>query len=471
LSRFALYREYRPTDLSDVVGQSHITQLLETALAQQKLSHAYLFTGPRGTGKTSVARILARRANALPADAILDAELDIIEIDAASNRGIDEIRSLREKITTAPTRLQYKVFIIDEAHMLTREAFNALLKTLEEPPAHVIFILATTEVHKLPDTVVSRTQRYDFRPVQPAGMLKHLQSVAQAESMQVDDDALALIAELSGGGFRDALSLLDQIGSTQSKVSRQLVAEVAGIGDEAVVRTLIIVAGQGNLNSALSVLEELWNSGAEPTLLVEHILLIARKQFLKPSKEDGLSREQLARLLAEFAQAARELKTAPIPTLPLELAVWRLSTKPINLAPERSVTKSIAMEIPKPAVKTSAQPEDLPAAILGADKITAKALSLIKSKNNSLYAVLRSGDPTLQGDKLLIRCRFRFHKERIEEPKNQQFIEAVFTKVANRPIEMIVQHTTAEPAVTPAQPEEELVASAIEILGGEVVQD
>ena len=132
MSRFALYREYRPTDLSDVVGQGHITQLLETALAQQKLSHAYLFTGPRGTGNTSVARILARRVNELPASAVLDAELDIIEIDAASNRGIDEIRSLREKITTAPTRLQYKVFIIDEAHMLTREAFNALLKTLED---------------------------------------------------------------------------------------------------------------------------------------------------------------------------------------------------------------------------------------------------------------------------------------------------------------------------------------------------
>jgi len=319
--------------------------------------------------------------------------------------------------------------------------------------------------------VVSRTQRYDFRPVQPSGMLDHLQSVAQAESMQIDDDALTLIAELSGGGFRDALSLLDQIGSTQSKVSRQLVAEVAGIGDEAVVCRLIVTVGQGDLNGALSILEELWNSGAEPTLLVEHILLIARKQFLKPSKEDDLSREQLARLLAEFTQAARELKTVPIPTLPLELAVWRLSTESSSVVSEGSVAKSINVVPPRRTVKATVRAQDLPEAVLGADKITAKALSLIKSKNNSLYAVLRSGDPTLQGDRLLIRCRFRFHKERIEEPKNQQFIEAVFTKVANRPIEMIVQHATAEPAVAPAQPEEELVASAIEILGGEVVQD
>lgn len=472
MSRSALYREYRPADLADVVGQEHVTCLLEAALTQQKLSHAYLFTGPRGTGKTSVARILARRINKLPPEVGLESELDIIEIDAASNRGIDEIRSLRERIATAPTRLRYKVFIIDEAHMLTREAFNALLKTLEEPPAHAVFILATTEVHKLPDTVISRTQRYDFRPVQPAGMLNHLQTVSQAESMQVDEDALTLIAELSGGGFRDALSLLDQLGSAQNHVTRKLVAEVAGIGDEAAVQKLILTAGQGRLPEALELLTTLWSSGAEPTLLTEHVLLAARKQFLQSDAQTDLSQSQLARVLEEFGQAARELKTAPIPTLPLELAAWRLSLPATN-AESSPATRPAAMVAPKTVTAESRKTKNksLPDEVLGAQKVTAKALSLIKSKNNSLYAVLRSGDPTLQGDKLVVRCRFRFHKERIEESKNQQFIEAVFSKVANRQIEMIVQHAADEPAVVSAQPEEELVASALEILGGEMVQE
>ncbi|MDQ5944478.1 MAG: polymerase subunit gamma/tau [Patescibacteria group bacterium] len=475
MSRSALYREYRPADLSDVVGQEHITRLLEASLEQQKLSHAYLFTGPRGTGKTSVARILARRVNELPADTGLESELDIIEIDAASNRGIDEIRALREKIATAPSRLKFKVFIIDEAHMLTREAFNALLKTLEEPPAHAVFILATTEVHKLPDTVISRTQRYDFRPVQPAGMLAHLQSVAQAESLQVDEDALGLIAELSGGGFRDALSLLDQLGSAHNHVTRQLVAEVAGIGDEEAVQQLIVLAAQGKSDEALGLLVSLWSQGAEPTLLTEHVLLVARRKFLQNEKGE-LSQTQLARILDSFMQAARELKTAPIPTLPVELAVWRLSPEAATLQAPAVITSAtpssrpVKMTAPQ-SVVAAAVPADLPGDVLGSDKVTAKALSLIKSKNNSLYAVLRSGDPLLQGDKLIVRCRFRFHKERIEEPKNQQFIEAVFSKVANRQIEMVVQHTGDQPAAVAAPADEELVASALEILGGEVVQE
>jgi len=469
LSRSALYREYRPADLADVVGQEHITRLLEASLEQQKLSHAYLFTGPRGTGKTSVARILARRVNELPTEVRLESELDIIEIDAASNRGIDEIRALREKIATAPSRLRYKVFIIDEAHMLTREAFNALLKTLEEPPSHVIFILATTEVHKLPDTVVSRTQRHDFRPVQPNGMIAHLQAVAQTESIRIDDDALVLIAELSGGGFRDALSLLDQLGSAYDHVTRQLVAEVVGIGDEATIQQLIALSGEGKTDEALSLLVDLWDQGAEPTLVVEHILMVARQQFLKLSGKNKPTKAQLARLLESFSQAARELKTTPIPTLPVELAVWRLSLSAsapmVTDIPSRQVKRPVPMTAP------NVSSAEIPSEVLGSSKITAKALSLIKSKNNSLYAVLRSGDPALQSDKLIVKCRFRFHKERIEEPKNQQFIEAVFSKVAGQPIEMTVLHTGDETAKVTAPPEEELVASALEILGGEVVQE
>ena len=177
MSRLALYRKYRSADLEDLVGQDHITKTLTESLSREQISHAYLFTGPRGTGKTSAARILARRVNDLDSTEDTAKQLDIIEIDAASNRGIDEIRALREKINSSPTSLKYKVYIIDEAHMLTKEAFNALLKTLEEPPPHAIFILATTESNKLPDTIISRTQRFDFRPFSVAVIIAQLKSL------------------------------------------------------------------------------------------------------------------------------------------------------------------------------------------------------------------------------------------------------------------------------------------------------
>src|SRR5438270_10180898 len=185
----ALYRKYRSRSFDEVVGQEHVTQTLQRALKSGRISHAYLFTGPRGVGKTSVARILAHEVNGLPY-AGESVHLDIIEIDAASNRRIDEIRDLREKVRIAPAVGKYKVYIIDEVHMLTREAFNALLKTLEEPPAHTIFILATTEVHKLPETIISRTQRFAFKPVDKISTQTHLGKIAKKEKIVISDGAL-----------------------------------------------------------------------------------------------------------------------------------------------------------------------------------------------------------------------------------------------------------------------------------------
>jgi len=208
----ALYRKYRSKSLADVVGQDHITDILSRALKSDRIAHAYLLTGPRGVGKTSIARILAHEINGLPYSDDTT-HLDIIEIDAASNNGVEDVRDLREKVQIAPVSASKKVYIIDEVHMLSKPAFNALLKTLEEPPAHVVFILATTDVEKLPATIVSRTQRFGFRAISTDDAVKHLKYIANEENIKVEDDALHLIAERGDGSFRDSISLLDQLSS------------------------------------------------------------------------------------------------------------------------------------------------------------------------------------------------------------------------------------------------------------------
>src|SRR3990172_7392077 len=227
-------RKWRPLVFEDVVGQSHVTGTLRNAIASNRLAHAYIFSGARGTGKTTTARILAKALNCIsPKDTNPDNEcemckeitagrsLDVIEIDGASNRGVEEIRNLRESVRYTPARGKHKVYIIDEVHMLTKEAFNALLKTLEEPPAHCIFILATTEPHKLPETIISRTQRFSFKPIPKDAAKMRLQQIIKAEKIQIDPDAIELLAEYGEGSLRDIVSLLDQLSSAKRPIARK----------------------------------------------------------------------------------------------------------------------------------------------------------------------------------------------------------------------------------------------------------
>ena len=250
----ALYRKYRSKKLSEIIGQEHITTTLTNALKSGQLSHAYLFTGPRGVGKTSVARILAHEVNGLPYSDD-DNHLDIIEIDAASNRRIDEIRQLREKINLAPTSAKYKVYIIDEVHMLTREAFNALLKTLEEPPAHVIFILATTEAYKVPETIVSRTQQFNFKPISASQMAAQLKQIAKTEKIEIDDAAIKIIAEYGEGSFRDSLSLLDQASSIGKKITEPELDKILGMAPAERINAIIQAIEKASAKSLLEILE------------------------------------------------------------------------------------------------------------------------------------------------------------------------------------------------------------------------
>ena len=238
----ALYRKYRPTTFSDVVGQEHITNTLTGSLTAGKTSHAYLFTGTRGTGKTTCAKILAKAVcceNPVNGEPCGECEAcktiaegnttDINEIDAASNNGVNDIRDLKEQVSFLPTSLKYRVYIIDEVHMLSTPAFNALLKTLEEPPAHVVFILATTEVHKLPATILSRCQRFDFKRLEPETIVKRINYIAEKEGFTITDAAAMLVASLADGGMRDALSILDQCSAASQNIDEAVIRDVCGI--------------------------------------------------------------------------------------------------------------------------------------------------------------------------------------------------------------------------------------------------
>ncbi|MDO4177843.1 MAG: DNA polymerase III subunit gamma/tau [Phascolarctobacterium sp.] len=351
----ALYRKWRPQNFDTLVGQAAVKTALTNALVTGRIAHAYLFSGPRGTGKTSTARILAKALNcehgptANPCGVCTNCQritegtsMDVFEIDAASNRGIDEIKALREQLAFAPVNGKYKVYIIDEVHMLTTEAFNALLKSLEEPPAHVIFILATTDPHKIPATIHSRCQRYDFRRVTVDEIADHLDMVASASGLEADKDALRLIAIQAEGGMRDALSLLDQCGVMDKHVSAQSVREVLGIVGRETLRKLVSEIGKNDLTSALASVNELLSHGKDPRQIVTELAEYLRAILLykaAPSysevyltdteealKENAplFGRDRLMAAEERLHTAAWELKNSMRPRITLELCLFDL---------------------------------------------------------------------------------------------------------------------------------------------------
>ncbi|WP_342480914.1 DNA polymerase III subunit gamma/tau [Paenibacillus sp. FSL L8-0340] len=357
MEHIALYRAWRPQSFQDMVGQQHIIQTLQNAIREQRVSHAYLFSGPRGTGKTSAAKVLAKAVNCergpgpepcneCPSCVRISAGnvMDVQEIDAASNRGVEEIRDLRDKVKYAPTEVRRKVYIIDEVHMLTTEAFNALLKTLEEPPPHVMFILATTEPHKLPATIISRCQRFDFRRVSLEEQTGRLTEICEKEGITADVDALQYIARLSDGGMRDALSILDQISSfTDGNVTyQQVLGMTGGIPSEQFARLATAIL-EGDMGLLLELVEQLMHEGKSADKCLENLLYYFRDllmikmvpgadqltdRVLNPAEfrdmAAAFSRERLFEIVETLNRYLGEMKYATHPQTLFEVALMKL---------------------------------------------------------------------------------------------------------------------------------------------------
>jgi DNA polymerase III subunit gamma/tau len=358
MSYQALYRVWRPQSFIDVVGQEHVTKTLQNALVQEKISHAYLFSGPRGTGKTSAAKILAKAVNcekqpvSEPCNecsaclGITDGSIpDVIEIDAASNNGVEEIRDIRDKVKYAPNVVKYKVYIVDEVHMLSIGAFNALLKTLEEPPQHVIFILATTEPHKIPLTIISRCQRFDFKRITPQDIVRRMKLIVDETNVQCDDKALHIIARAAEGGMRDALSLLDQaISFSEEAVTTEDALTVTGSVSQSLLNQLALSLIEKNVASALETVGELLSQGKDPVRFIEDFILYYRDMLLfkaAPNLEetfervmldqdfqvlsDKTSAERIYQLIDILNKTQQEMRWTNHPRIFLEVAIVKLT--------------------------------------------------------------------------------------------------------------------------------------------------
>ena len=466
----ALYRKYRSKSLGEVVGQEHVTATLANALKSGRVSHAYLLTGPRGVGKTSIARILAHEINGLPYGD--EAHLDIIEIDAASNRRIDEIRDLRDRVNTAPSAAKYKVYIIDEVHMLTKEAFNALLKTLEEPPAHVVFILATTEAHKLPETIVSRTQRFSLRPVPEEQVVGHLRTIAKGEKLQVDDDALALIAHHGEGSFRDSISLLDQASSLAEHITKADVERILGRAPAEYIEKLLNAVQDAQASEIVTTLGELYALGYEPAMVAHQLSERLRADVL--SGRSAAPATTLALL-----QKLLEVPAARSPKQLLELVLLQSAVGPAQATPAPAAPSAAQPTRPKPAEPASA-PETKPAPpaketpppeppaeaaeittaaespaaeaapakspvqpakpsepITDVTELWHQTLEEIKKQYNTLYGIARMAVPEFDGKRLTLVFKFAFHQKRMSEAKTRKIFGDVVEKLYGSPVEIL----------------------------------
>lgn len=519
-----LYLKYRPQTLDDLIGQKSVKETLKAAADAGKLSHAYLFVGPRGTGKTSTARILAKMVNCegkgiIPCNkcstclSITDgSNLDLIEIDAASNRGIDDIRALRETIKLSPSRAKKKVYIIDEVHMLTTEAFNALLKTLEEPPDHALFILATTESNKIPSTILSRVTRLDFKLASNLELIEALKRVAQGEKLNLEEEALSLLARKAEGSFRDGVKFLDQLSSTNKEIKLKDV-EVLGIGNfEVAFEMLEKLAEKTSAKALLLVVKQIEKGVVVKDFILFLMDLLRSINFIKNDlgvqlvKEDvGSDKYQklmelsnkfsipdVVKSLDSLQNALEKLRIASIPSLPLELAVVEICQdqssektpvdtsevkSEVTIADTSDVRKE--QELPGPRVVDTTIPQiQHPTSSGDLSKITDKwtfVLETIRQNNFSLEALLRSAKiADCSKGVVLIEVPYAFHQRILEQPKSRDLIEAVLSDVLAEPVKVSTVLGThpkriEDIANVEVAPEDEIISLASEIFNGKLV--
>jgi len=447
----ALYRKYRSRSLDEVLGQDHVTSILRRALEQGKIAHAYLLTGPRGVGKTSVARILAHEINHLPYDDD-SSNLDIIEIDAASNNGVDDIRALREKAQVAPVSAPKKVYIIDEVHMLSKSAFNALLKTLEEPPEHVVFILATTDADKLPATILSRVQQFFFRPIPVEIMTKQLMNIAEKEGFAIEEDAARLIAERSRGGFRDGISMLDQLSilaTSDRPLTANMVTEYLGLSDATMLGNLLDSYPSDDNDKVLNIFQELENSGANSVIVSHQLLSIARNRLRKNPNLIGLVQQLIEvdrhphpdlKLLTIFMNSNSQPTEKPVATKKdtTQAAPQKPATKPTPIKPAEPAkpTEKLIKKEEKPAEpakKPAAKPKKTDAPLeLNWEKVIERA----KEKSLGLASLLQKSQWSFDGEKLTIYAGSAFYKKKLDDAKNKPLISEIISEETEMDLEI-----------------------------------
>lgn len=469
----ALYRKYRSKTLDEVVGQSHVTDILARAIAQDRISHAYLLTGPKGVGKTSIARILAHEINKLPYSDDTS-HLDIIEIDAASNNGVEDIRDLREKVQIAPVSASKKIYIIDEVHMLSKPAFNALLKTLEEPPEHVVFILATTDVDKLPATIISRTQRFSFRAITVLDAVKHLRFIADAEKIKIEDDALTLIAERGDGSFRDSISLLDQLTSltdATEPITTTLIEASLGLAPKTLIDELLVTVEEHDITKLVSLLDQATEQGINGIILSQQLTrrvrdVVIEKPQLLPLLDTLLdvtrSAQPELKLLSVLGTAATPkhvTKTVALasPVLEVTATIAELEKKATQIKPKDStVTPKHTKVADEPVIDTSSVVSEPKSAA----SFDWEALVENTRQNYvAVYSVLSKCHYELDGDKLTLYTGNKFYKKKLDDIKYSALLHKSLQEVGVYGLNI---HTI--PTAPPLQDSQ--AASVAAIMGG-----
>lgn len=447
-----LYLKYRPKTI-DELDLPEVRDQLGKIVASKDLPHAFLFSGPKGTGKTSAARVLAKIINCTGKNRPCNEcehcvsitkgrHVDVIEIDAASNRGIDDVRSLRESIMLAPTSASKKVYIIDEVHMMTTEAFNAFLKTLEEPPGHVVFILATTDPQKLPGTVRSRLTSINFRKAGSEEVKRQLQRVAKGEGVEIDDESILLISKSSDGSFRDAVKIFEQlVVMSGKKIGEADVEKLLSLDKLAGIKDVYEVIKSKKQTEIIELVGKYIAGGASPKDMIDSLIEKSREEMLSSGSKDTL---YLIELLIE---ARTRIPSSPIAELPLEIALIKYSSnendtqkKEANNSEDTKTVEVKKESVPAPLeVKISANTLD--------EDTWKKIMVYVKSRNTSVEALLRASEPLgFDGQNLTLGVFYKFHKERLESSQNRRTLEDVVTEVFGGPVRVNYTLTERKPS-------------------------